>query len=217
MRGKQAFGAKQTTDCGHLGTQDPLVGATERAGEVVGGNDGQCRQQENGTWAQSGAWAHGPTRGRGVPRGAEESGDLRSHPGVTLRVRETRDQDRRGQGQRSMVPAQPPCAPYLLNAQEPDVLPHDLLWGELEEEDRVKDAGGGRGGSESQAPVGLWAPEKGWTREPCSPHSYQSSTGGPMDTHTQRWFVPGIVVRTGGQHARCHQHSAWYAVSAQQV
>ena len=75
----------------------------------------------------------------------EESGDLRGHPGVTLRIGETRDQDGRGQGQRSVVPTQPPCAPYLLNAQEPDVLPHDLLRGELEEEDRGEGCRRGQG------------------------------------------------------------------------
>ena len=61
----------------------------------------------------------------------------------------------------------------------------------------MKDAGGGRGRRESQASVGLWALEKGWTRGPCLPRSHQSSIGGPVDAHTQRWFVPGIIVRTG--------------------
>lgn len=44
---------------------------------------------------------------------------------------------------------------------------------------------------------GSLGPGEGMDKGPRPPHSYQSSTGGPMDTHTQRWFVPGIVVRTG--------------------
>ena len=153
----------------------------------------------------------------GCPQGGGGKWGSEKSPRSHFESRKTRDQDRRGQGQRSVVLAQPPCAPYLLNAQEPDILPHDLLWGELEEEDRGEGCSGGRGGRKSQAPAGLWALEKGWTRGPCPSHSHQSSTGSPMDTHTQRRFVPGIVVRTGGQHARCNQHSAWYAASAQQV
>lgn len=103
MRRKQAFGAKQTTGCGHLGAQEPLVGATDRAGEAMG--QWQCRQGGNGAWMPSGAWGCGLTIARGVPKGKEESGNLRGPPGVTLKVGETRDQDGRGQGQRSVVPA----------------------------------------------------------------------------------------------------------------
>lgn len=49
-----------------------------------------------------GVWSY---NSKGCSQGEEESGNLRGPPGVTLRIGETRDQDGRGQGQRSVVPA----------------------------------------------------------------------------------------------------------------
>lgn len=87
-----------------------------------------ARKWDVGTKWGLGMWSH---QRKGCPqRGGGEWGSERS-PRSHFESRRNK-----GPRQRSVVPAQPPCAPHLLNAQEPDVLPHDLLRGELEEEDR---------------------------------------------------------------------------------
>lgn len=146
--------------------------------------------------------------------GAEESGDLRSHPGVTLRVGETRDQDRRGQGQRSVVLAQPPCAPYLLNAQEPDILPHDLLRGELEEKDRGEGCRWGQGWEGKPGTCGTLGPREGVDKGTLPAPFPSVINWGPHGHPHTEMVCPWDCCE---EHAWCHQHSAWYAVSAQQV
>ena len=97
----------------------------------------------------------------GCPQGGGGKWGSDKSPRSHFESRKTRDQDRRGQGQRSVVLAQPPCAPYLLNAQEPDILPHDLLWGELEEEDRGEGCRWGQGWEEKSGTCGTLGPGEG--------------------------------------------------------
>ena len=108
---------------------------------------------------------------------------------------------------------------YLLNAQEPDILSYDLLRGELEGKDS---------GDEGCLPEGCRRGQ-GWEGKPgtCGtlgptehmvkgtlhsliPISLQLEVPGPMGApwgphghaHTEkRSFFPGIIVRTGREHA----------------
>lgn len=116
-----------------------------------------------------------------------------------------------------MVPASTSVPHTFLMRRESDILPHDLLLGcnQRKKTGRRMQVGG-RGGAKPGT-CGSLGPGEGMDKGALPTPPYQSLLTSPMDTHTQRWFVPGIAVSDWGQHARCHQHSAWYAVSAQQV
>lgn len=131
----------------------------------------------------------------------------RSHLESRSRIRRSE-----GTGSKGSRPPSLHVPRYLLNAQEPDILPYDLFWGELEGKDSGEFELLRMGGKDGRGARHLWDTGAHGQGELFQFYPHQSSIGGPgphgdhMDTHTQRWphksqiLLPRNILKTGQDH-----------------